>query len=60
MTTTATVALIASLGWLFLNWRAFRANAGSAGWGRSTQVRVALIWVALIAGLTLILSEFQP
>ena len=60
MTTAAVVSLIASLGWLFLNWQAYRSGAQSAGWGRSTQLQMALVWVAIIAGLALILGNFQP
>lgn len=59
MTTALIVSLVASLGWLALNWRAYRSDVRAAGWSQSTQLRMALIWVVLIAGLALILGHIQ-
>lgn len=57
MTTAAVVSLIVSLGWLVLNWRAFRSDAKAAGWSRSTQLQMALLWIALIAVLALLFER---
>lgn len=58
LTTAAVVSMIASLGYLFLNWRSFQSDARTAGWSRSTQMQMALIWVAIIAGAALIIERF--
>lgn len=60
LTTAAVVSLIASLGWLVLNWRSYRSSAQAAGWSRSTQFQMVLIWVVIIAGLALFFDNFQP
>jgi hypothetical protein len=60
LTTAAVVSLIASLGWLVLNWQAYKSDAKAAGWSRSTQFQMVLFWVVIIAGLALILDNFQP
>ena len=60
ITTAALVTLIGSLGWLFLNWRSYRASAANAGWDRQRQLQMALVWVAIIASLSLIFGYFQP
>jgi len=59
LTTTAVVSLIASLGWLVLNWQAFKSDAKAAEWSRSTQFQMVLIWVVIIAGLALALDNLQ-
>jgi hypothetical protein len=41
---------------LFLNWRAFRADAQTAGHDRNQMLRMAAIWVIIISGVTLVIS----
>ncbi|MBA4162264.1 MAG: hypothetical protein C0515_09365 [Novosphingobium sp.] len=60
LTTAAVVSLIASLGWLVLNWRGYRADARAAGWSRSTQFQMALLWIALISVLALLFDRVRP
>jgi heme/copper-type cytochrome/quinol oxidase subunit 2 len=60
MTTALVVSIVASLGWLFLNWRGYRSGAKAAGWNGSTQLQMALIWVALITVLALLFGRIQP
>ena len=61
MTTTAlVVSIVASLGWLFLNWRGYKSGAEAAGWSKSTQLQMALLWVAIIAVLAALFSRIQP
>ena len=52
------VALITSAGWLFLNWRGFRANAATQGWSTNRQLQIAAVWIVVIAGLTVIFQQF--
>lgn len=52
------VALISALGWLFLNWRSFRASAAAQGWTTNRQLQIAAIWLIIIGGLTVILQQF--
>ena len=60
LTSAAVVSLIVSLGWLVLNWRSYRSGVQAAGWSRSTQVQMALLWIALIAVLALLFEQVQP
>lgn len=60
ITTAAIVTMIAALGWLVLNWRGYRSDVAAAGLSRNTQLQMALIWVVIIAGLTLIVRYFSP
>jgi|EndMetStandDraft_3_1072993.scaffolds.fasta_scaffold106948_2 hypothetical protein len=54
MTGTAIVAMIASLGWLFLNFRALQAD----GLSLQKKLAMAVAWAIIIAGLAVILSRF--
>ena len=60
MTTAAIVSLITALGWLFLNWRSYKSGAAAAGWSKSTQLQMALLWVAIIAVLALLFERVRP
>jgi hypothetical protein len=58
ITSLSVVALVTSLGWLFLNWRSFRASAASQGWTTNRQLQIAAIWIVIIAGLTVLFQQF--
>ena len=58
MTMAALVALITSLGWLFLNWRRFRSSAAQLGWSSQTQLQIAFVWLIIIGGLTVLIQQF--
>ena len=58
ITTLSVVALITSLGWLFLNWRGFRVSAAQQGWSTNRQLQIAAIWIVIIAGLTVLFQQF--
>ncbi len=50
---TAVVAIMTSLGWLILNYRALQAQ----GLSFETKARMAVAWIVIIAGLAFILSR---
>lgn len=52
------VMLIASLGWLAINWRSHRSSAAQAGWSGQTQLQMAFVWLIVIAGLTVLVQRF--
>ena len=51
---TAIVGVIASLGWLILNFRSLQAQ----GLSFEQKATMAVAWIVLFAGLTFILSRF--
>jgi hypothetical protein len=53
MTGTAIVAIVASLGWLILNYRALQ----SYGLSFRKKLQMAGAWVIIIAGLAFVLSR---
>ena len=53
MTATAIVAIIASLGWLILNFRALQAH----GLSFEQKAAMAVAWIVLFAGVTFIFSR---
>lgn len=53
MTGTAIVAVIASLGWLILNFRALQAQ----GLSFEQKAAMAVAWIVLFAGVTFIFSR---
>lgn len=53
VTGTALVALIASLGWLMLNWRALQG----LGLSFERKASFAVAWIILIGGLAFVLSR---
>ena len=58
ITELSIVALVTSLGWLFLNWRSFRATATNQGWTANRQLQIAAIWIVIIAALTVLFQQF--
>ena len=52
---SAAILIVMAAAMLFLNWRAFRADAQVAGHDRNQMLRMAAIWVITIAGVTLII-----
>lgn len=53
MTGTAIVAVIASLGWLILNFRALQAQ----GLSFEQKMTMAVAWIVLFVGVTFIFSR---
>lgn len=58
--TALIVGIITAVALLALNWRAFQSDAAAAGHGRKQMVRMALIWIAIFGGLTVLFGLFQP
>ena len=58
ITGLSVIALVTSLGWLFLNWRGFRTSAANQGWSANRQLQIAAIWIVIIAGLTVLFQQF--
>jgi hypothetical protein len=52
----AIVSVIASLGWLFLNFKALQADELSF----RKKAGMAVAWAIIIGGLAVILSRFAP
>jgi hypothetical protein len=52
----AIVGVIASLGWLFLNFRALQSD----GLPLQKKLGMAVAWVVIIAGLAIVMSRFAP
>ena len=50
------VAIVLAIGYLVLNWFAFRADAAAAGHGLKQMLRMAAIWLGIIVGLALAFS----
>ena len=50
---------VIALGWLVLNFYAFRSDAAAAGHGRKQKLQMAAIWFTVIAGLAAVLSHFD-
>ncbi|MBN8500980.1 MAG: hypothetical protein J0M19_07515 [Sphingomonadales bacterium] len=60
MTTTAiVVAIISGLALLVLNGAALRSDAAAAGHGPRQMMQMALLWVMIFAGVTLLFSLFR-
>lgn len=56
MTTTALiVGIVSAIALLILNFGAMRSSAAAAGHGRKQLLQIALIWVMIFAGLTLLI-----
>jgi len=53
---SAAILIVMAAAMLFLNWRAFRADAQTAGHDRNQMLRMAAIWVIIISGVTLVIS----
>lgn len=58
ITSLSLVALVSSVGWLFLNWRNFRFSAAQQGWSNNRQLQIAAIWIVVILGLTVVFQQF--
>ncbi len=57
MTTTALiVGIVSCIALLALNLGALRSTASAAGHGRKQMLQMALIWVIIFAGLTLVIG----
>ncbi len=60
MNSTTPIAIVSSLACLVLAFSAFRSDADAAGHGTKQKLQMAAIWAGLIAGLTLLIGQFQP
>jgi hypothetical protein len=54
MTTAAFVSIIASLGWLVLNYRALESH----GLSFERKAQFAVAWIIIIGGLAFVLGRF--
>ncbi|MEQ1496113.1 MAG: hypothetical protein ABL912_10205 [Novosphingobium sp.] len=59
MTAATIVAIISGIALLTLNWRAFQGDADAAGHGSKQKIQMAAIWALILAGLTMIIGQFQ-
>ncbi len=53
---TAAVAILTSLLWLLLNYRALQAQ----GLSFETKAKMAVAWIVIISGLAFVLSRIAP
>lgn len=51
--------ILLSIGCLILNYLAFRSDAAAAGHGPRAMIKMALIWVAILAGVTALFGYIQ-
>lgn len=58
-TTAMIISIISGFGWLVLNVSAFRSDAAAAGHGPRAMIKMALIWVAILAGVTALFGYIQ-
>ncbi|HOB15206.1 MAG TPA: hypothetical protein PKN09_13270 [Novosphingobium sp.] len=59
MSTAMIVSVIGLLGVLVLNWRAFLGDSAAAGNTGKQKLIMALIWVVIIIGVTLVIGYLQ-
>ena len=56
---TTPILIVMSIALLALNWFAFRGDAAAAGHGRKQMLRMAAIWITIIAGLAVLIGWLQ-